>query len=66
MFIPDAQSTCEEYGGEMTSLTPNDFKEITNLLRLWHHKLYMGNIWLKSDVQTNKCNIIRVSSEFNK
>ena len=51
---------CRRYGGEVTTLTEEELVGVTELLHVWYHKPYMGNIWLKSK-SSNTCQMILVS-----
>ena len=56
----DAELLCHKHGGEIASSLIFDFEDVKTLLEIWYHKQYMGDIWLKSDLASETCNIIRV------
>ena len=64
LYLTEAEIMCRSHGGDVITLSEEELVSVTELLRVWHHKPYMGNIWLKSK-SSNTCLMILVSVPTN-
>ena len=64
LYLTEAEIMCRSHGGDVMTLSEEELVSVTELLRVWHHKPYMGNIWLKSK-SSNTCLMILVSVPTN-